>query len=254
MGIKQIIEAHPKKKRTPAKDGSKILRIAECFMDTIQGENFTGVPSTFLRLQFCTLNCVWCDTAEVWRQGNKYSILELLSLWEREGLIRRLKEGQHLVLTGGSPLKQQDALIELIETFINRYGFKPYIEIENECTLMPKDEMIEHIYIWNNSPKLENSEMSKKLRYHPEVLKALSKLKNSFFKFVITSEQDWDEIERDFLEPKLIYKKQIVLMPEGVTRDELREHYEFTVNMAVKHNVRMTDRLQVTIWNKTTGV
>jgi len=39
-----------------------------------------------------------------------------------------------------------------------------------------------------------------------------------------------------------------------MTRDELRQHYEAVVNLACKHNVRMTDRLHVTIWNKKTGV
>ena len=43
-------------------------------------------------------------------------------------------------------------------------------------------------------------------------------------------------------------------MPEGQTRDELYKHYEATVNIAAKENVRMCDRLHVTIWNKQTGV
>src|SRR4030042_6552600 len=58
--VKTIIEAYPKTITYPEKDGSLIIRVSECFSDTIQGENFTGYPSTFLRLQFCTLNCVWC--------------------------------------------------------------------------------------------------------------------------------------------------------------------------------------------------
>ena len=43
-------------------------------------------------------------------------------------------------------------------------------------------------------------------------------------------------------------------MPEGMTREELQQHYLIVVDMACKHNVRMTDRLHVTIWNKKTGV
>ena len=114
--VKTLIENFPKTDRIPAQDGSKILDISECFADTIQGENFTGVPSIFLRMQYCTLNCVWCDTAEVWRKGNKYSVDEVVKLFKDNGVIERLYDkNHHLVLTGGSPVRQQEGLNELIE-------------------------------------------------------------------------------------------------------------------------------------------
>ena len=56
--VKTIISAYPTEKRAARQDGSIILNIAECFCDTIQGENMVGYPATFLRLQGCTLNCV----------------------------------------------------------------------------------------------------------------------------------------------------------------------------------------------------
>ncbi len=248
-----LIDSFPKEKREARKDGSAILHIAENFMDTIQGENMVGVPSTFLRLQGCTLNCVWCDTAEVWRQGNPYSVDEILDIWDQTGLLFKFEEGQHLILTGGSPLKQQDALIELI-TKVKEISPKTIVEIENECVLMPKQEMIDLVDIWNNSPKLKNSGMNELVRYKPEVLTKVSGLENSYFKFVITSEEDWQEIKNDFLDPGCIKKEQIVLMPEGQTREELQKHYDIAVNIAVRENVRFTDRLHVTIWNKKTGV
>jgi 7-carboxy-7-deazaguanine synthase len=253
--VKQIIKAYPERKRTPEKDGSAILHISENFCDTVQGEGINiGQPATFLRMQFCTLNCIWCDTREVWRQGNQYTVLELVKLWEKEGVIKRLRDGQHLILTGGSPLKQQDGLTALIRTIEERYNFLPYIEIENECMLMPNQFMIGVVKVWNNSPKLKNSSMRKELRFKPHILKKLSSLKNSWFKFVLTSEKDWKEIKNNFLDSKYIRKEQVVLMPEGITRKELQKNYEFVVKLACKHNVRMTDRLQVTIWDKTTGV
>lgn len=252
--VKTLIASNPKEKRTARKDGSKILNVAENFCDTIQGENFTGVPSTFLRLQGCTLNCIWCDTTEVWRYGNPYSTEEILDLWDREGLIEKFIYGQHLILTGGSPILQQDALIDLIKRYKERFGSIPFIEVENECTVMPKIEMFEYVEYWNNSPKLENSKMDKRLRYKPDILKALKEQDNSYFKFVISKKEDWDEIQRDFLDTGLIYKHQIVIMPEGVTRKELQDKYEFIVDLACEKGVRMSDRLHITIWEKKTGV
>lgn len=251
---KTIIEQFPKETRQAAEDGTAILKVAEFFCDTIQGENLSGIPSSFLRLQGCTLDCVWCDTLEVWRVGNPYSVNELLQMIEDNGMVERFRNGQHLILTGGSPLKQEKGLIALVKGFVNKFGFKPIIEIENETVRVPSPELIDIVDYWNNSPKLENSGMKERVRYKPEAIKAVASLPNSYFKFVVVKEEEWKEIEKYFIEPGLIKKSQIVLMPEGQTREELQKHYEATVNIAVKENVRMCDRLHVTIWNKQTGV
>ena len=254
MIVKQLIEGYPKEKRIARDDGSSKLRIAEMFYDTIQGENIVGVPATFMRMQGCTLNCVWCDTVEVWRQGNPYSVDELIEMCDDKGLIERWRNGQHLILTGGSPLIQQKALVEFIEKIKKNFGFKPFIEIENECVLMPNDDMLRLVDLWNNSPKLNNSCNPVVVMYNPTILKILNNLHNSWFKFVITSEEDWEEIKEKFITPGLIDRKKIILMPEGVTREELQQHYDIVVKLTVEENLRMTDRLHVTIWNKKTGV
>jgi organic radical activating enzyme len=175
-------------------------------------------------------------------------------MWNENGFIEKFKAGQHLILTGGSPLKQQGALTALIEMFIGRYGFKPYIEVENETVLMPNAEFAKYVDCWNNSPKLANSTMKIRVRYKPDIISATAALPNSWFKFVIAAESDWDEIEENFLKPGLIRKDQIVVMPEGQTREELQPHYDIAVNMAVKHNIRFSDRMHITIWNKKVGV
>ncbi len=231
-----------------------LLEISEFFYDTIQGENFVGYPATFLRLQHCTLNCSFCDTQEVWRFGNPYSFEELFKLIEEHSLVERFKRGQHLVLTGGSPLKQQYKLMQFLQQFISKYGFKPYIEIENECTIMPTMDFCSLIDCWNNSPKLEGSGNFERNRYKPDVISALAKLPNSWFKFVISDEREWEEIETKFLNRGLIQYDQIVLMPLGETKQELEHNREMVIDLAIKHNVRYTDRHHITVWDKKTGV
>lgn len=248
-----IIKANPGFKKSK-KPGVINIDISEMFADTIQGENFMGYPATFMRMQRCTLDCVFCDSNEVWREGNPYTIEEILDLWEDYNLPYKFKLGQRLVLTGGSPLAQQKKLTELIRAFDIKYGFIPYIEIENECTLMPTDEMIEYVSCWNNSPKLENSQNNFKKRYKPDVLKKLSSLENSWFKFVVTKKEDWEEIEEDFLKPHLIDYNQVILMPEGQTREELEKTRMLTVDLAIENNVRFSDRLHIILWDKKTGV
>lgn len=195
-----------------------------------------------------------CDTLEVWRYGNPYTFNELFELIEKFDLVRKFKEGQRLVLTGGSPVLQQDSVVKFIQEFIKRYKFKPYIEIENECTLMPHDQLVNIVDLWNNSPKLSDSGNADFIRYQPRVLSYLSSLKNAWFKFVVSKEEDWEEIKSDFLDTNLIRKDQIVLMPLGATRQELIENREKVVEIAIRENVRYTTREHVIIWDRKTGI
>ena len=252
-GIKSIITGNPDfKKSIP---DVPYLQVSEFFCDTIQGEGIEiGHPATFLRMQHCTLNCHWCDTQEVWRYGNPYSFGELFNLMDEFDVPRKLYEGQHLVLTGGSPLQQQDRLIMFLELFIKEYDFKPYVEVENECTIEPLPPLVKLVDCWNNSPKLRNSGNLDIVRYQPRILSYLSTLSNSWFKFVITNQDDWDEIRRDFIEKKLIKKDQIILMPQGASRQELETNRESVIQLAVENNVRYCTREHVILWDKATGV
>lgn len=169
-------------------------------------------------------------------------------------VVGKLKQGQHLVLTGGSPLRQQEKLIQFLYEFMERYNFKPYIEIENECTLMPFKEMIEIVDCWNNSPKLQNSWNLHELRYKPEVLKQLSGLQNSWFKFVVSEEKDWEDIVTGYLIPSLIRRDQVILMPMAGNRAELEANRPVAIKMAIENNVRYSTREHVEIWDQLTGV
>lgn len=248
-----LIEQKPTFKKKV--EGENKLAISEMFSDTIQGEGLhTGVISTFIRLQGCTLKCVWCDTLDVWPEGNEYTFDEVFEKFESVGLIDRLKAGQHLILTGGSPLKQQEGCVNFLKAFISRYGFKPYVEVENEAVLMPTRDLLDLVDWWNNSPKLANSKMKDRARIKPLILYFMNKLPNSTFKFVVNNLEDWNEIQRDFIEPGHITKDKIIIMPEGQTQEELNTTRGLAAEIAIQEGVRFSDRLHVTIWDRATAV
>lgn len=254
-----IIAAFPDRRIFTEEWGSpttdSFLHVSEFFCDTIQGEGvYIGQPATFLRLQGCHIKCSFCDTTAVWTTGNPYTFEELFLLMDTFQVPRKLKYGQHLVITGGSPLLQQAALINFIKLFITKYGFKPFIEVENEATINPKLELTQLIDCWNNSPKLENSNVIPARRYKRDILVHMGYLKHSWFKFVISDESDWLEIELWFIQPAIIRKDQIILMPEGATREEINAHQDTAINLAIKHGVRYSDRLHIHLWDKTIGV
>ena len=233
------------------------LSVSECFY-SIQGEGLTmGIPAVFLRLSGCNLLCEskhWrCDTIEVWRKGTKTPFPLVIN----EEWIAMLRDGAHLVLTGGEPMLHQKALINYFEWFRATYNFIPVVEIETNATvhMLPGFEL--NVNFWNVSPKLDNSGEPYERRVKPLVLKELDDIRRSqtagvIYKFVISSKDDWIDIMQDYGEH--IEPGNIVLMPAGENQKQLSKTRPIVAEMAKKLCLRYSDRLHVGIWNQKTGV
>ncbi|MCG8295297.1 7-carboxy-7-deazaguanine synthase QueE [Pseudomonas entomophila] len=108
---------NPIRKKAP---DSETLWVEEVFR-TLQGEGpYSGVPSTFVRLSGCNLQCYWCDTQfEAFRWSmTPQAIVEMI-----RGLEAPVPE--LVVLTGGEPFRQ--SIAPLIQVFLDE-GFKVQIE------------------------------------------------------------------------------------------------------------------------------
>lgn len=250
-------------KEFPQFETRSALKVSEIFYDTIQGEGaYTGAPSIFLRLAGCPVNCVWCDSRNIWKQAITIDILYLIDLFKKEGLIERLNKGHHLVITGGSPLLQQDMLLLFITNLVHECNSKPFIEIENECSMVVRDENVSLFYLincWNNSPKLENAKSEFAGRYNPEALKQVSvEALECWFKFVVdpdNPEETWKEIQSKYLDMGLIKRSQIILMPLGASREELTPQRRASVaEFGVSKGVRYSERVQINLYDKRQGV
>jgi len=259
---KILIDPTTKSRYTVQKEDRFFLTVSEMFSHTLQGEGrYIGYPSVFIRLKECTLACTFCDSTEVWRKGSDFTFNEICERLEEGGAIDFLRSGAHLIWTGGSPLLQQSRILNFIHYFSERYHFEPFMEIENECVIVPKKELSSFITQWNNSPKLSNSLNEKEDRYVIEVFDRLKEFAesetefiNTDFKFVISNESDWEEICENYLKPGLIRRDQIILMPEGETQKELSITRPMTAQVAIREGVRFSDRLHITLWDKKTGV
>lgn len=229
------------------------LRISEYFY-SIQGEGRTmGVPAVFVRLQACNILCKgeWiCDTIEVWKTGNKYSSLEFLLMIK--DYIPYLEKGTHLIFTGGEPILQKKGIVEFILLFTETYGFTPYLEIETNGTLSPGKELSDKIDLFNCSFKLANSGVRYDRRIKIEVLKELLNY-NTIFKIVVANEKDYEEARLIFDEVG-IENKNIYLMPPADNINELNKNHNAVSDLCMKESVNFSTRLQIILWNKTTGV
>lgn len=241
----------------------KKLAVSEVFY-SIQGEGKTvGIPSVFVRLGGCNLMCggmgtqfdgelhngaeFRCDTVEVWMKATSKELHEILP----QDCVEAIRNGAHVILTGGEPTMQQAGLYEFISYVKTTINQNAYFEVETNGTIMPNEFLLEQIDLWNCSPKLRNSGMDNAMTYKPDVIKELNK-KNTIFKFVVNSDKEWEEIERDYL--PIVDREKIYLMPAGENQELLNENKQRVVELAKDKYLNFTTRLHIEIWNKKTGV
>lgn len=252
---------------------------------TIQGEGKqAGMPSLFLRLAGCNLRCMWelpngeisiCDTSHAsfnTESGTREHINNVA-----KKIISNLDNIPLLIISGGEPLLQADALkamLEIVKT--EKPGLQ--ISIETNGTIFNPD-LTELVNFFSLSPKLKNAlptvqktkkvgvilpadpDNYKKLQINiPAIQSYLDLCKSSHekdfqLKFVIGSENEVEEINSQYLNHLKEWKNEdIVLMPLGSTPEELAHTRLMTMKSAIKYGYRYTPRLQVTYFRGKAGV
>jgi len=208
-----------------------------------------GMPACFLRLHLCNLKCHWCDawytwnsnTKEFWTESQNWSISKTKKEIEKAWKCKNPNVRKRLVITGGEPLLQKDRIDKLIDKMKN-WSF----EVETNGTAMPTSKMLKSCQ-FNCSPKLKNSQNPVQARIKPEVLKTLNKA-NTFFKFVVESKRDIEEIEKDFIVPIGLNIEKIIVMPQGITSEEVSKNARNVVETVKKKGYRLLGRLHCDIW------
>jgi 7-carboxy-7-deazaguanine synthase len=225
------------------------LGVSEIFQ-SIQGEGINvGKPAVFLRLAYCNLKCVWCDTKFTWdwAQYDPRVEVRLLDIYEVERRIRGFQP-RLLVVTGGEPLLQRHALGELLKRLKPDY----FVEVETNGTIAPTTELLALVDRWNVSPKLENSGNPAGKREVAEVIRLFAGLPNSVFKFVIESEEDLPEVER-LIHQYTLPRERVLLMPEGLDATTVLARSWRLIRHAKRLGVGFTTRLQIIKWGNRRG-
>ena len=221
---------------TPATAG----RIAECFF-SIQGEGVTaGMPAVFIRLQGCSVGCRWCDTKYSWDPGGGHQVtLEALVEDAVAFPCRRA------VVTGGEPL-ESSLFVSLVEALKAR-GFT--IEIETSGILPPPPAPVDQ---WNVSLKLANSGVPEARRINREAIRDF-RARRAWWKFVVTGQSDVAEVLQ-LMERSALPRDRILLMPEGIRREEILERSLWVVEECRRHGFRYSPRLHILFWGAKRGV
>lgn len=272
-------------------DPNKLLISSDFY--SVQGEGIsTGIPSYFIRLGLCNLTCgmsnrflkalinekeladgeifkgdlelegkaTWtCDSTSQWAwRGEDKDFQYLIDRWKEQGIYDDIKNGTiHLIWTGGEPTIKghQEAITNFLSYWYEQdNSIKPYSEIETNGTVEIGDNLFEQLHQINCSPKLANSGMTEKQRIKPEAIKRIMEHSNYQFKFVISNEEDVQEIFRDFILPFSLSLTNVVCMPGLDSQTDFHERTQFVFEMAKKYKFRGMSRMHISAWDRVINV
>ena len=219
------------------------LKVNEIFR-SLQGEGPDACkPATFLRLQGCNLRCSWCDTKDSLSEGALiYEVGSLVEELSAYGL-------DFLVLTGGEPLIQSDALALLIQLLWERSKGNIRIAIQTNGTLPIPFWWLKAI--WDIDRKCPSSGMSG--MFNSEWC-SLGR-ERSRLKFVVQDDEDLDYVTKALREPELKHKKapEIILSPVILFEHD-RLWSQKVWAYCVKNNLRMSLQAHKIVFGNKRGV
>jgi organic radical activating enzyme len=202
-----------------------------------------------------------CDSTSQWLwRGEDKEFQYLIDRWKEQGIYQDILDGNiHIIWTGGEPTIKghQVAITNFFKYWSSQEQFNDYSvfnEIETNGTVVIDEDLFEIINQINCSPKLSNSGMTAKQRIVPEAIKRIMQHGNYQFKFVISTEEDVQELFRDFVIPFSIPLKNVVCMPGLDDVANFEERTQFCLEMAKKYKFRGLTRLHIAAWNKTLNV
>jgi 7-carboxy-7-deazaguanine synthase len=227
------------------------MRVAEIFY-SVQGEGvLVGVPSAFVRTSGCPLRCAWCDTPFTsWApEGETLSVGDIMT---------RLAEypTRHVVVTGGEPMVAPQ--IGELCLALRKAGYHITIETAAVAFSPIKCDLA------SLSPKLSNSTPHQReggkyalrhdeQRLRPEVIAAFMAHCDFQLKFVVDRPADVEEIRALLASLPRVPPERVLLMPQGVTAEELGARSGWIVEQCLRHGWRFCPRLHIELFGNRRG-
>lgn len=207
-----------------------MLKVNEIFY-SIQGEStHAGLPCVFVRLTYCNLRCVYCDTEYAFYEGKNMEIEEIIR--EVGKFDCKLVE-----ITGGEPLMQEE--VHTLMKSLCDMGYELMIETGGTLPIQNIDKRVKVIM----DIKTPFSKMEKKNRYENfEHLKTTDEVK-----FVIGSREDYDWSKKITEKYELTKKvKQVLFSPvfdqieniqlaEWILEDRLNVRFQLQMHKYIWH-------------------
>lgn len=232
---------------------------------------------------------VWqygCDSSYTWAKKYKhlahddsadtiaYNIMSVLKHESNPaGMFKHPTSGQetHMAFTGGEPMLNQEAMVEILEAFKRAHNFPNFVTVETNGTKPFKgpwaldkyistfyDAWDEREWFWSVSPKLWSTAGEKpKKAIQPDVVGSYAEVSNhGQLKYVVNGTQEsWDEVEENtrlFREAGVDW--DVYIMPVGATKEEQEDPMiaEIAVE-AMKRGYHVSGRLHCYVFGNQIG-
>jgi len=226
------------------------MKVNEIFF-SLSGEGIhAGIPTVFVRLTGCNLRCDYCDTQYAWEGG------EELSIGRVANRVRDLKRCGWVLITGGEPLLQLDAVHET--NLVEKLCYEEHkVEIETNGSVDPPS-YFKSVSCWSVDVKCPSSGPSYGT-FRVAWLKRLRKCDQ--LKFVVGTEEDLDFV-CEFLNgnrcrAQMLISPLIPNSPNSLTGDVLmsqRWWLQHCAEFCKKYNVRLSLQLHKIIYGDRRGV
>ena len=226
-------------------------------------------PAAYTKYEELPLVSTGCDSYASWDPRFK----DLSPVLTSEAIADRIMEiiphnkwvDEHLVITGGEPLLGwQRAYPDLLD-HPKMAGLKE-ITFETNGTQQLTPEFKEYLTKWRNaygidreitfsvSAKLPCSGEKWEEAILPEVVCEYEQVGTAYLKFVIATEQDFADAECAIAAYRAAgFRGHVYLMPVGGVESVYHMNNRAVANMAMKHGLRYSDRLQVPLFKNEWG-
>jgi len=185
------------------------VRVSEIFT-SFEGEGvFVGKKTLFIRLSGCHLKCRWCDTkyALPLESGTDYELNEVKDL-----IVKQLQPFTYKVnFTGGEPLLQTDAVVQLADFIKTHTNLRTYIEsscFDSELfsKILPYMDICKVEFKTEDSKVVDDGDYDDLLRNEFRCLElAVKNNKTTYIKIVVTNSTNLDSFKNlvDYISKKI---------------------------------------------------
>jgi organic radical activating enzyme len=238
---------------------------------SVEAEDIAGVAHMYNRYEELPLVSTGCDSYASWHPSFK----DLSPVLTTDAIVDRIMQllphgewrDEHLVITGGEPLLGwQRAYPDLLD-HPRMQGLKE-ITFETNGTQEISKEFGSYLHTWayhhnqdfwrkitfSVSAKLPCSGERWEEAIVPEIVCSYEELGTAYLKFVIATEQDFADAECAIAAYRAAgFEGHIYLMPVGGVETVYALNNRAVADIAMKHGLRYSDRLQVPLFKNEWG-
>jgi len=240
----------------------RMLEVCDLYTALKADGGSAGKPCVILRLGKSNLSE---DKADLYRYAwdktlpsfdTRKKVVELEVLADKVFLLLQNINTNYLVVTGGEPLLQQEAVLDFLKLYGEKYNKDLCVDIETNGTITPLDNL--HVLVSKYSVNIHlGSSMTGNIRdtfstrVNKEAIETLKKNPHSDFIFSILGEGDFTEIE-EISKMFGLSKASIFIRPAGVATGA--GNWKLLYNACLGRGLRLSPKFDLQVFGSNINI